>query len=265
MNNSQLDHMFEAAFEAAAESHSHDDPTPDFRPSWLRVQQLLIKQRKRKSIRSRLSKLAVIAASLLLGAVIFGNTQIARAIEPIYATLKEYPSGMMGFFFGRAEDNDPTKAKTAPPPGYTEGLDIVEMNTNLHMATVTQAQASKLLSFRAPVFQFIPTGYSFYQAQIYFYDRKEQADQVIYTFTTEKEKAMSVIMQKMKPNTGLGTNNVAEGVTVEKIKLSNGPAILTSATNGSHSLETMKGDIHISMSGIVPANELIRMYEEMEN
>jgi hypothetical protein len=227
------------------------------------VQQQLITQRKRKSIQSKLSKLAIIVASLLLGAVIFGNTQAARAIEPIYATLKEYPSGVMGFFFGRAEDNDPSKAKTAPPPGYAESLDIVELNTDLHSAIVTQAQASKLLSFRAPVFQFIPTGYSFYQAQIYFYDHKERADQVIYSFTTDKDKAMSVIMQKTKPNTGLGTNNVAEGVTVKKIQLSDGPAILTSATNGSHSLETMVGDIHISMSGIVPANDLIRMFEEM--
>jgi hypothetical protein len=265
MNKAQLDLMFDEAFEAAAEQIPSKGTTPDYRLSWLRVQQRLISQRRGKGIRSKLSKLAVIAASLMLGAVIFGNTQAARAIEPIYATLKEYPSGVMGFFFGRAEDIDSSKAKTAPPPAFAEGLDIIEMNKNLHMAVVTQAQASKLTSFRAPVFKFIPVGYSFYQAQVYFYDRKEKADQVIYSFITDKEKAMSVTMQKTQPNTGLGISTVEEGVTVKKIQLSGGPAILTSATNGSHSLETMIGQIHISMSGIVPANELIRMFEEMIN
>ncbi|MCD9020883.1 DUF4367 domain-containing protein [Cohnella silvisoli] len=262
MNDAQFNRLFDAAFEVSAKQ-IHDEDFVDHRPSWMRVQQKLNSQRTRKGIRSKLSKLAVVAASLLIGAVIFGNTQAARAIEPLYATLKEYPSGFMSFFYGRAKDTDTSNAKTQQPPDFAQGLNIEKVNDFTYTAIVTEIQASKLLSIRVPVFRFIPTGYSFNQAQVYFYNGKEKSDHIIYQFLNDKQKIMNVSLQKMKPNSGLGTNTVEEGVTVKKIQLSNAPAVLTTATNGSSSLETIAGGLHVNMSGIVPSDELIRMYEEM--
>ncbi len=263
MNDAQFDRLFDTAFEVFSEQSS-SNPSVDYRPSWLRMQQKLISSRKRKGLRSKLTRLTVIAASLILGAAIFGNTQAVRAIDPLYATIKEYPSGVMGFFFGRAEDTDNPKAKTAPPPEFAEGLDTAELNEGLHMAVVTEAQASKMLSFAAPVFHYIPTGYAFSNAQVYLYGDRKTADHVAYQFINDNEKIMHVTLDTMKTNLGLGVSKNAEGIIVEKIQLSDGPAILTSAESGSTSLETIKGGTHITMSGIVPADELIRMYEEME-
>ncbi|TFE29382.1 DUF4367 domain-containing protein [Cohnella luojiensis] len=263
MNNAQFDQLFDAAFEASSEQ-LQTQSTVDHRASWQRVQQKLLTLRRRKSMRSKLTKLTAIAASLLLGAAIFGNNPAARAIDPIYATLKEYPSGVLGFFFGRNEDKDASGAKTAPPPAFGEGLDIEKMNESTYVAHVNEAQASNLLSFPAPVFRYIPTHYTFYEAQIYFqYTQEQKADDVAYLFVNENEKYMHVSLKKLASNTGIGTSKVSEGVTVKKIQLSDVTAILTTATNGSNSLETIRGDIHINMSGIVPSDELIRMYEEM--
>lgn len=263
MNNAQFDQLFDAAFEVSSEQLQIQNNV-DHRASWQRVQPRLLKLHRRKSIRSKVTKLTVIAASLLLGAAIFGNNPAARAIDPIYATLKEYPSGVMSFFFGRGEDTDASNAKTAPPPAFGEGLDIEKMNESTYVAHVNEAQASSLLSFPAPVFRYIPTHYTFDEAQIYFReDQEKKADVVAYLFVNENEKYMHVSLKKLAANTGIGTSKVSEGVTVKKIQLSDVSAILTTATNGSSSLETIRGDIHISMSGIVPSDELIRMYEEM--
>jgi hypothetical protein len=262
MNKDQFDRMFDAAFEVSPEPSN--DVSIDYRPSWHRVQQRLSARRKRKKILSRLSKLSVIAASTLIGAAIFGNTQATKAIDPIYATIKEYPSGILGFFMGRPEDLDASNAKTPPVPEHLEGLKVEKMNDNLLMATVSKAQASRLLSFEAPVFQYAPTNYSFYEAQVYFYNGNDKADQAIYQFSTEEERVMTVLLRKLpQDTTGFSMNAAVEGVNVSKIDLSDGPAILTSATNGSNSIETISHGIHITLSGIVPKDELIRMYEGM--
>ncbi|QJD87082.1 DUF4367 domain-containing protein [Cohnella herbarum] len=262
MNKDQFDQMFDAAFEVSSKQFN-DNVSIDHRPSWLRVQQRLSARRKRRNRFSRLSKLSVIAASVLIGAAIFGNSQATKAIDPIYTTIKEYPSGLLGFFMGRSEDQNTSQAET-PSHEYLEGLDVQKINENLIMANVSKAQAGHLLSFEAPMFQYSPSGYSFYQAQVYFYDGNDKADQAIYLFNTEEGKFMTVQLRKLpQDTTGFGMNAEAEGVTVTKVDLSDGPAILTSATDGSNALDTISHGLQITLSGVVPKDELIEMYEGM--
>lgn len=263
MNKESFDRLFDTAFEISAQQPP-DYTSVDHRPSWHRVQHQLIAKRRRTNIRTKLTRLSVVAASLLLGAVIFGNSQAVKALEPLYATLKEYPSGVMGFIFGRSEDTDTSKAKTLPPPEFAEGLDIQKVNEFIYTSSATEAQASKLLSFPAPVFHYLPAGYSFSQAQLYFINGHDLADEVAYIFLTEEGKTMTIFLKKLNEGTSLGMNSHAEGITVENIQLSSGPAILTTAQNGSSQLETIASGIQINMSGIIPSDELILLYEEMD-
>jgi hypothetical protein len=262
MNNDPMERIFDAAFEASA-NQSQDDSI-DHRPSWLKVQRKLSARRTRKSIRSKLSKLALVAASILIGATIFGNNEAARAIDPVYAKLKQYPSGIVSFIFGRSADSAATIAKTPPPPEALEGLSVERVSDTTVMVKVfSRDHASKLVSFRAPSFPYIPTGYSFDLAQLYLSEGSEKADHAVYLFHTKEEKIMTVSLQKIEPNTGFGTNVPREGITVKPIQLDSGPAILTTTTNGSCAIETIVGGIFIHMSGIVASDELIRMAEEM--
>lgn len=262
MNNAEFDRQFDEAFESNTALLT-DNVLPDYRPSWQRVQLRMKSKRTGKAYRSTLTKIGVIAASVLLGAAIFGNTQVARAIEPIYATLKEYPSGVMGFFFGRSDDQDTSKAKTTPPPGYLEGLNIETVNENLHTAIVTEEQARSLLSYAAPQFHFTPLGYTLSSVLISFYGDRDKADSAAYSFINDKGRTLTVSTKKLMSNTGLGEPPSPEGITVQKIEVNGIPAILTTGRDGTSALETIYDGIYVSMGGIVPEEEVIRMYEEM--
>ncbi|MFC4302299.1 DUF4367 domain-containing protein [Cohnella boryungensis] len=260
MNKTQFDRLFDAAFEA---SHSaQDSMTVDHRASWDAVRQQLNARHRKSGRRSALSKLAIIAASLVLGAFLFGNERAVKAFQPLYATLKEYPSGIMGFFFGRDESSELPKAKTAPPPAHLEGLSFEQMNDSTLLASVTEAKAAKLLSFQAPVFGYLPAGYSFDHASLYFYDGRDKADQAIYAFKSEDGSFMTILIRKSNTNSHLGFKNTLQGVNVQQIPLGDGFGILTSL-DGNNSLEAAEHDLYITLSGRTSSEDLVRMYENM--
>jgi hypothetical protein len=259
MINAQLDQLFDSAFDVV---DSLEPIQVDHRQSWLMVQKRLNKRNKNKRIRSALAKLAVVAASLMIGAALFGNTRAAKAIDPIYSTLKEYPSGLMSFFFGREEDSDPSGAKTAPPPAYAEGLNVEKIDETTYRVIANQEQAVNLLSYRAPAFGFIPEGYAFKEAQLLFRDGKEKADSVTYLFINEIERPLLLYMDRLKPNTALSTVTQTGGATSEKIEVDGIPAILYLSGQDSY-LETIKDGIFFQISGRVPPDNLIQMYEEL--
>jgi hypothetical protein len=263
MNNAQFDRLFDAAFEAADRPGS-DNLTVDHRPSWQRMQKRLNSRRRKRRMSSTLSKLAIVAASLVLGAFLFGNDRAVKAIEPIYATIKEYPSGLMNLIFGREEGDASSQAKTAPPPAHLEGLSYERLNDSTLAATVTEAQAGKLLSFRTPAFGYLPDSFSFENALLIFHDGKERADYAIFQFVSERGENLAVIMQRVDPNTGLGAKNTPEGVSAQSLQLSEGPAILMTASDESSTLETIRNDIRFSISGKFTHETLVRIYDGLK-
>ncbi|TVY01160.1 DUF4367 domain-containing protein [Cohnella terricola] len=264
MNNAQFDQLFDAAFEEAETSRQQgrSDYAIDHRPSWLRVRKRLSAQRRSKIIRSRLAKFATIASALILGAVIFGNDRAARAIEPIYASLIEYPSGIVSFFFGRNDDGHAAKAKTEAPPGYLEGLSYERINETTLKATVTEAQARSLLSFRAPAFGFLPDGYSLDKATLYFYDNREKADQVIFAFASDRRSMLMLVMQRMNRDSGFGAKNTRDGVTVKQLVDGSSATLVMEADNSS-TIESVSNDILISINGSMNSDELIDILEKL--
>ncbi len=263
MNKAQLDRLFDAAFDAA-DSPGGDNPTVDHRASWQRVQRRLNARRRRSSMRSALSKLAIVAASLVLGALLFGNNRVVKAIEPIYATIKEYPSGMMNLIFGRPDETDSSKAKTSPPPAHLEGLSFDRLNDSTIAATVTETQAGDLLSFRAPAFGYLPEGFSFDKALLYFYDGKDKADYGIFIFASDQGEKMTVVMQKVDSNTVLGGKNSSGAASVQSLRLGEGPAVLTIEENKNGTLETIRNGIHYSISGQFAGEVLFRVFEDIK-
>lgn len=262
MNNGQFefDRMFDAAFEAAA--GQPPDQAADHSPSWQRVQQRIIAQRAKKNLRSKLARLSVIAASLIIGAAVFGNTQAAKAIEPLYASLKEYPSGVMTFIFGRSDDADASKAKTSAPPEFTEGMKVETLGNNLIGVFVTRDQAANRLSFRAPAFNYVPEGFAFSEAEVYYFEGRDKADQVTYTFQNKEGFVISFTLRKLQSGTGLSVPIQKEGVTNKKLQL-NGKSVLLTYTDNSSAIETIDGDIHILLTGPIKKEDVVRIYENM--
>jgi len=265
MNDRQFDRLFDAAFEAA-ELPVHDGLKVDHRPSWERLRKKLRVKSRRSRARSGLSRLAILAATLILGAIIFGNDQTAKAIEPLYASLKEYPSGIIGFLFGREDDDKSSKAVTSAPPDYLEGLSYEKIGeSTIEAASLSEAQAAKLLSFRAPSLEYLPKGFSFDVASLYFEDGREKADRAIYAFKSTNGDYLTLVAQRGKPNNGLGLKKTGEGIESKMIRVKDVQAILTQSTTfDTASLETIINDIYYSFSGKFSEEELIRIVEGLK-
>ncbi|MFC5530602.1 DUF4367 domain-containing protein [Cohnella yongneupensis] len=262
MNSAEFNQRFDAAFEAATGDRAPAYPSADHRPSWERLQKKLSAQRRAKLTRSRLSKLAVLAAALMLGAFIFGNTMKVRAIEPFYSTLVETSSGMLTYFFGRAEDQDPSKAKTAPPPDFGQSDSY-----GLPMSRTVQTNAKevgKLVAFAPPDFRYVPEGYSLDQVQVSYYGDHERANSATYIYANDTGNTIIFDFFKLFGNTGLAENQGSEGIKVERIALKDGSGILYTASNGSTRLETVVDGVRISLSGILPKEQFLEVYEEMK-
>ncbi|MFC4597517.1 DUF4367 domain-containing protein [Cohnella hongkongensis] len=262
MNNAQFDRLFDAAFEGA-DMPEKEGPSVDHRASWQRVRQRLNAQRRKKSIRSMLAKLAVVSASLALGAFLFGSDRAVKAIEPIYTTIKEYPSGLLNLIFGRDEHSAPYGAKTSPPPAHLEGLSFERVNDSTLMATVTEAQANSLLSFRPPAFEYLPEGVAFHNAVLYFQDGEEKANYAVFRLRSEQDDILSVVMQKVDARSSFGTRNTQDGISSQTLQLSDGPAILLTENDASSTLETITNGIRFSISGKFDVETLVRIYEGM--
>ncbi|MBO9599414.1 MAG: hypothetical protein J7559_16525, partial [Cohnella sp.] len=173
MNKQEFDRLYDAAFEAAARG-GPSQPSADYRPSWEKLRKKLGGYNRSRRMRSRVGKLAVLASALLLGAFLFGNASNVRAIPPVFSTLYESSTGVFSYFFGRAEDRSPSKAKTPPPPDAMQsgnvGLPVSRM-------IVTDAeQAGGLLSFPSPTFGYLPDGYRLNNVQVSYFGEKTRAD-----------------------------------------------------------------------------------------
>lgn len=264
MNRSEFDRHFDAAFDSASRLSSAA-PEPDYRPSWARMQEKLRSQRKSRRARTAISRLAILAFAVLIGAFLIDNTSTVRAIEPMYAQLVKSGDGMLSFFFGRDEDyRDASIAKTAPPPDAVV-IDSTSGASSALRGVITDASgARKVLSFTAPDFGYMPEDLDLQSIEVFYEQGQEVADSAVYTYLNKSNGfIVHLYFKKLTGSTGTSANPGSEGITVEKVQLRDGSGVLTTSTDGTVQLETVSGNVQISFGGRMPADELLRIYEEM--
>ncbi|MFC5701722.1 DUF4367 domain-containing protein [Cohnella faecalis] len=266
--DSEFDILFDQAFEQAFDYSpvAKDELGPDdHRPSWIALQPQLAALRRKQKLRSNLTRVAIVASSILLGAVIFGNTQAAKAIEPLVDTIKESPGGVYTFIFGRSDDNHTDGALTTPPPDFSpseQGGDGQLLGEGIE---VPLDQLQSRLTFAVPEFTYLPQNYSNSRTTVNIRptQNSKKSSFVMFNFEKEDGYVLHVQMEKFKSETGLAMKTPKTGISVDKIELSTGPAILTVSTNGLTALETFRNGIYVYMSGKVSSDEMIAMFEGM--
>ncbi|WP_027087564.1 DUF4367 domain-containing protein [Cohnella panacarvi] len=258
MNKQEFERLYEAAFEAAARSGS-PQPSTDYRPSWEKLQTKLGRYDSSRRRRARVGKFAILASALLLGAFLFGNTSNVRAIPPVFSTLYESSAGVLSYFFGRAEDQNPSQAKTPPPPDAMQSGSAGQPVSR--MIVTDAAQADGLLSFPSPTFRYIPDGYRLNNVQVSYYGDKTRADSAVYLYLNQDGNQIAFSFVKLEDRTSLTASEGRKGVKVEQVELGDGPGVLYAADNGSTRLETVVGSLHVSLSGILPPDQIVRIYD----
>lgn len=263
MNEAEFNLRFDAAFEAAG-SDAGAANAADYRPSWERLQAKLANQRRARTFRSRIGRLAVVVVALIAVAFAVDGPRMVDAIQPVYAKIVETPSGVFSFVFGR--DDSRTKAKTPPPPasasfGGGSGPAAVPIG---RIVVTDMAGAAAAVSFPSPSFGFVPAGYSFDRVYLTYAEDRERADSAAYVFRkADEERYLTFQLASLQPNTGLSDNKPAEGVFVEKVPLKNTTGILTTTTSGSARLEAIVGNVFVSLSGIMTADDVLKVYDGM--
>lgn len=264
MNEAEFDRRFEAAFEAAG-SKAGAAIAADYRPSWERLQAKLAKQRRSRNLRTRIGRLAVVVAALIAVAFAIEGPRMADAIQPVYAKIIETPSGVFSFVFGREDSR--TKARTPPPPASeADGLGSGSAAAPYSRTVVADmAGAAAAVSFPSPTFGYVPAGYAFDRVYLTYAGDRERADMAAYVFKkTGEERYMTFQLARLAPNSGLADSKPADGVFVNKVRLKDTTGILTTTTGGSTRLEAIVGNVFLSFSGIMTADDVLKVYDGMK-
>lgn len=261
MNKKQLERQFDEAFEEHMEQAPDVTPQADYRDSWNRLQPLLAKEKRKRERRSRLGMAVAIAGSLVLGGVIFNNTHVARAIEPLYASILELPSGLGSLIFGNPTDDKSIKAKTDAPPGHVIQPSGEEIEAISRQADISEAELPSVLAFNVPKFNYLPEGYSLYRIRVYYYGTENKADMVDYNFVHTSGAGLTVNFMLLKSDTAFFANSPKEGITTKTIDINGAPAIFSFTEQKHSTLETLLDNKRVFATGVLDEADIIHLFE----
>ncbi|MDH6672335.1 hypothetical protein M2277_002997 [Paenibacillus sp. LBL] len=258
-----FDEAFDEAFDRAASCSSLPTDNESKRQSWQQVKLQVEKLNKRKQQRRRLQFSGIVAASMLIGALIFSQPTVTQAVSPIYQQIVDWGNGITGQIFGKKEPVDPSKALTAPPPDATPipnnadpvpPAELVETE-DIPFADSDESliESQKRVLFKIPQIGYIPKGFEFYEATgIAESETAPLLDlHLHYKNTDEKVFYIDLIDMSSERSIGLG------GKVTETLTLKSGAVAYLTETNLRFLHDNDK--ILVNISGLFSRDELIKI------
>ncbi|RIX48697.1 DUF4367 domain-containing protein [Paenibacillus nanensis] len=260
MNKEQFDDWFDRAFDESVKNHSF---VPDPSESWEKVQRSLEKRKKRKR---QLRMLPYIAASFLLGALIFGTPTASNAFKPLAMAYSSIVDGVHRIVFGSLEDSG-TKPLTPPPPDFAPGGSPSEQmirpsSTEAGSQTYTSSDLPEM-TFNPPTIPFVPSEYTLTEVETSQTPLDTKPSRLYYAYTRSDGMVLSVDFKQLYPDSMTSTGS-SDGLTVKKKTVQGVAAVLFLSDDGLASLEFVYGDIFVQIAGYISEEDVIRMAEEME-
>jgi len=250
MKKEEFDRLFDLALEDAAKKM----PSPDPDLSWARIEDQFRLTKTRSP--NRWVSYSAMAASFLLGALIFSSPAVSNAFNPLVAAVKDLQSDVVSFVFGHSNVNE-KNAKTAAPPemdgGYAESGVLVQKRIS------SWEEARLHLTFPAPDIRYIPDSYKFDKV-VLLSDGNPKATGAILIYTSGNDD-IRITIDSVKSNKLIATGSDKAGSDIEEIEISGYKAFLYTDSSGRKSLEFMRGDIVISIMGSISTEELVKIAE----
>ncbi|WP_156289532.1 DUF4367 domain-containing protein [Oceanobacillus salinisoli] len=257
MNNDEFDQLFDKAFEKAVTNS--DDITSDHQPSWKKVKKRIKTEQKKRAMKRNFRRISVIAASMLLGAIIFGNSNVSNAFNPFYITLKEMPGQIVNIFAGNNDTND-DEAKTPPPTNGENSQNQGDLNVGETGVSVTLEEAKEQVSFNLPAFDYIPNGYTLKETVVFRLPEEDLAKKVRFTFIDQNKETFWVTLTQLESNTTIGSGANAD---VEEVQLKSGKGYLSLSPDQSSKLEFLQGNVYVTILGTLSKEDIIRFAENI--
>jgi hypothetical protein len=262
MNIDNFDTEFEIAFEEA--SKQHEFITPDHSSSWNKIKVKMDRRSRWKKIKSTYSKLGIIAASILLGAIIFGMPTPIKAFSPFFTLIKSLPGNVVEYVFGSHDSENNTKAKTEPPPDVNQGQGPIDQNAKAssNMSTkeiINMDEAKKRVSFQVPETSYIPDGFTQLNMVIFSNNSATPVDQITINYIDPNGKTYKLVMSKLKHDSMITSGSNKDSGSVEEVTVNSGKAYLTIEKNQKLDFEFMFHQVFIVIVGDLTKDEVIKI------
>ncbi|MBP1994319.1 hypothetical protein [Paenibacillus eucommiae] len=264
MRHDDFDRQFDEAFEEAAKQLQ---TAPDSSSSWDEVSRITKNMNRRKRFYKRLQVSAVVACSVLLGAIITGSPTISRAFSPFIQQMKAVENSVVGFFFGNTGQTD-RSAKTSPPPDEKNDNPSgagSEISGEKRKEIVSLEEAKKKVSFPFPALPTLDT-FQIKEITLFFDEQMKTATQARINYTSDDHiKKFNIYLTELTPSTVLssgGNNSTGE---VESVKLyAGGEGFIAPAGDNRFNIEFLSRAVHFMIIGDLNKEEIIQLANQIK-
>lgn len=278
------DEYFDAAFEQAfdeafqqAVSAPSVSRNESMHQSWQKVQQEIERLGARKRRMRTLKLSTIVAASVMVGAVIFSLPSGTQAVSPIVQSIKNWSNGMKSII---VEDQsvqlapDPSTAKTPPPPDRElsaiheeEGqFPAFELDKHVFRPVVVTEQVARggfMGEFIVP--NVLPARFDKIKYMLMldtenpvneddYYESDRMRIRYTVTGKTEDEELMMFDYEYVMPGQSIEKTSLRES---EIVKLIDGSEALVYVGEPYNSIQWMTGSLSMSMFGTITREEMI--------
>lgn len=260
-----FDQAFDAAFEEAFEKAAREQSfVPDGDASWKKVQQLISRKNKR---RMRLKLLPYVAASFLLGAVIFGTPVVTNAFNPFAKSFVTFTDNVASIVFGAAE-NKTTKPLTAPPPGIGNSpsggnygnSNGKQTNKSFH----GWAEAIEDYAAYKPSLDYVPEGYALGAVMPLLHNSNQQIKHLILPFENDNGQKYTITLLLLGENETLSSVSTLDTASIEVKVLGGKEVYWVQGKDGWSSVEFLLNDTYISIIGNASPEEILAVAEHIQ-
>ncbi|CAM3636786.1 DUF4367 domain-containing protein [Marinicrinis lubricantis] len=260
MDKDRFELEFDRAFEEAAKNHT---VVPDPLESWKKVEKKLQRRRTR---RQRLKMLPYIAASFILGAVIFSTPAVTNAFSPVFQTLKQIQEDMVTFIYGSNEE-DPSESRTAPP-NDTEKEDVsttesMRQTAAVHQNYRTWEEAAPYVSFYPAAVSYVPEGFHLADVRLAFREGDDYANEAVLLYEKDHLR-YRIMLELLEAGESITSATDKDSSKYEEIVIHGAEAILTVSADDRARLEYLYNNIYISISGSLSKEDIIQIAENIK-
>jgi hypothetical protein len=261
VSTEEFDRHFDAVFEQAVQNHL---PAPDPNPSWDKVERQLGNRARRRTLYKLVPS---VVASFILGAVVFGTPAVTQAFNPLVQTIKNISSDVVSVMFGKQSPvADSIKAKTAPPPGVVgnEGH-VISTNTSVQKHYKTWEEASQLVTFSPFKIKYVAKDFSLSDVLLLFDSGVEKAHTAVVSFSNPSTQKTYMIRLRLQQKNEVDTEDYDRTLgNLEEVKINGQPAYLFILKDGRGSLDYLRDNVLVNISGKLTKEEYIKVGQNIE-
>ncbi|WP_170287084.1 hypothetical protein [Paenibacillus faecis] len=266
---------FDQAFQQAVEALPFYTDA-DRRKSWEHIREKLNRDKIRRKRRKQMQLAGIVAASMLIGGVIFSPPLATQAISPIYQELKNWGNGVTQLVFGNGRQTDSTGVMASIPAVQPDEGEAQPTRKSIHLVAsnvsevvkVSEEEARESLDFPLPNLTYIPERFQLQSIEIIIPaelqgDPNPFGKSAHLRYRSDQGHFLRISFDLLLQNETMTMTNLYAEKT-EEVELDNGSIAYLSTGHGKAKINLMLGNVHFMAYGQVSREEILRIANGIE-